>query len=243
MGFVDHKIQAPLRKQPANKSAIKSWPPGQQYFVDFEFLHYSTGDYSRPNPATDQIITSVDGFNCYLLVVDEFSQYAWVFLCSSKEPPIDKMSAFLRVFGLAEGGVLRCDQGGELAKSEHFQSHMLKEFNYKVEPTGADIPSQNGGVECFNQTLGTMTNALLYRASLPAKYWSYALAHSIYLLNCLVHSHTKRTPYEALSGPKPDLSHLWVFGSRVCIRCTRTQCAKVDKHDFTGIFLACMATD
>jgi hypothetical protein len=47
---------------------------------------------------------------------------------------------------------------------------MLKEFNYKVEPTGADSLSQNGGVECFNQTLGTMTRALLYRASLPAEY-------------------------------------------------------------------------
>jgi hypothetical protein len=43
-----------------------------------------------------------------------------------------------------------------------------------VEPTGADSPSQNGGVEHFNQTLGTMTHALLYGASLPVEYWSYA---------------------------------------------------------------------
>jgi hypothetical protein len=71
------------------------------------------------------------------------------------------MLAFLRVFGLAKGGVLHCNQGSELAKGEHFQSHMLNEFNYKVEPTGADSPSQNGGVERFNQTLGTMTHALL----------------------------------------------------------------------------------
>jgi hypothetical protein len=109
-----------MRKQPANKSAVKSWRPGQHYFVDFGFLHSSTSEYSHPNPATDQIVTSADGFNCYLLVVDGFSCYAWVFLCSSKEPPIDKMLAFLRVFGLAKGGVLHWDQGGELAKREHF---------------------------------------------------------------------------------------------------------------------------
>jgi hypothetical protein len=120
MRFVDHKIQAPMRKQPANKSVVKSWCPEQRYFVDVGFLHSSTSDYSRPNPATDQIVTSVDGFNCYLLVMDEFSHYAWVFLCSSKEPPVEEMLAFLRVFGIAKGGVLRCDQGGELAKSEHF---------------------------------------------------------------------------------------------------------------------------
>ncbi len=185
----------------------------------------------------------MDGFNCYLLVVDEFLPYVWVFLCASKEPPIDEMSAFLRVFGLADGGVLRCDQGGELAKSTRWRLHMLKEFNYKVEPTGADSPSQNGGVERFNQMLGTMTRALLYKASLQAEYWSYALVHLVYLLNRLVHSHTKHTPYEALSGSKPNLSHLREFGSRVCVRCTGTRCAKLDRHNFRGIFLGYTATD
>ncbi len=160
--FVDHKIQAQSRKQPANKTASKSGRPGQWYFYDFGFLRSSTSDYSHPNLAFDRIVHSVDGFNCYLLVVDEFLRYAWVFLFASKKPPIDMMSAFLRVFGLADGGVLRCDQGGELAKSTRWHLHMLKEFNYKVEPTGADSPSQNGGVERFNQTLGTMTWALLY---------------------------------------------------------------------------------
>jgi hypothetical protein len=184
----------------------------------------------------------VDGFNCYLLVVDEFSRYAWVFLCASKEPPIDEMSAFLRVLGLVAGGGLQCDQGGELAKSTRWCLHMLKEFNYKVEPTGADSPSQNGGVERFNQTLGTMTRAFLYGASLPAEYWSYELVHLVYLLNHLVHSHTKRTPYEALSRSKSDLSHLQVFGSRVCVRRTVTRRARLDRHDFHGIFLGYTAT-
>jgi hypothetical protein len=113
---------------------------------------------------------------------------------------------------------------------------MLKEFNYKVEPTGADSPSQNGGVEIFNQMLGTMTRTLLYGASLPAEYWSYELVYLAYLLNRLVHSHRKCTLYEALSGSKPDLSHLRVFGFRVCVRRTGTQCAKLDRHDFRGIF-------
>ncbi len=115
--FVDHNIQAQLHKQPANKTASKSGCPGQWYFCDFGFLRSSTSDYSHPNPETDRIVHLVDGFNCYLLVADEFARYAWVFLCASKEPPIEEMSAFLRVFGLADGGVLQCDQGSEHAKS------------------------------------------------------------------------------------------------------------------------------
>jgi hypothetical protein len=88
-----------------------------------------------------------------------------------------------------------------------------------------------------------MTRAILYGASLPAEYWSYALVHLVYLLNQLVHSRTKRTPYEALSGTKPDLSHLRVFGSRVCVRHTGTRCAKLDRHNFRGIFLGYTTTD
>ncbi len=30
---------------------------------------------------------------------------------------------------------------------------MINEFNYIVEPTGSDSPSQNGGAEIYNGTL------------------------------------------------------------------------------------------
>jgi hypothetical protein len=119
---------------------------------------------------------------------------------------------------------------------------MLKNFNYIIKPMGADSPSQNGGV-CFNQTLGTMTRCLLYGASLPATYWAYALVHAVYLLNRLIHSRTKRTPYKVWWGTQPDLSHLRVFGSRVCVKRTGHRCSKLDRHDFSGIFLGFTATD
>ncbi len=67
--------------------------------------------------------------------MDELSCYCWVFLCSSKEPPIDEVSTFLDIFGRDNGGVIRCNQGGELAKSNAFVSTMLKNFNYAIEPT------------------------------------------------------------------------------------------------------------
>jgi hypothetical protein len=182
--------------------------------MDFGFMRSSTSDFSCPNLATDRVgvVRSLDVFNSYLLIVDELSRYCWFFLYLSKEPTIDEVSAFLDIFGRNIGGIIRCNQGGELAKLNAFVSIMLKIFNYVIEPTGADSPSQNGGFERFNQTLGTMTRCLLYGASLPARYWSYALVHAVYLLNCLIHSRTKCTPYEVWWGTQPDLSHLWFFG-------------------------------
>ena len=71
------------------------------------------------------------------------------------------MSVFLSTFGLQEGGVIRCDQGGELARSKEFCTCMLQDYQYKIEPTGVDSPLQNGGVEQFNQTIGAKTRGLL----------------------------------------------------------------------------------
>ena len=42
---------------------------------------------------------------------------------------------------------------------------------------------------------------------------------------------------------KPDLSHLKVFGSRVCVKRSGDRQGKLDRNDFTGIFLGFTATD
>jgi hypothetical protein len=60
------------------------------------------------------------------------------------------------------------------------QSHALidmalTEFGYKVEPTGADSPSQNGQAEKWNNVFAVTTCALLYGAALAPKYWLAAL--------------------------------------------------------------------
>ncbi len=88
-----------------------------------------------------------------------------------------------------------------------------------------------------------LTCILLYGSSLPATFWSSALLHSIYLHNRLVHQDTGVTPFEHYHGHKPDLSSLKVSGSRVCVKRSGDRCGKLDRNDFTGIFLGYTATD
>jgi len=128
----------------------------------------------------------------------------------------------MKKFGIGNG-VIRTDQGGELARSAAYRELMLNTFGYVVEPTGADSPSQNGGAEIYNNTLAVKTRTLLYGTGLPAKFWSIALLHSVYLHNRLVHSATNKTPYEGWYGRKPDITHLKTFGSRVCVKRTRSR--------------------
>jgi hypothetical protein len=73
MRYIDHKVQACIRKRCSCKTASKATKPRQCFYVNFGFMQASTSNYSKPNPEIDRIVTSVDGFTSYLLVVDKFS--------------------------------------------------------------------------------------------------------------------------------------------------------------------------
>jgi hypothetical protein len=241
--FIDWKEEARIQKQAALRSAERTTESRRRFYMDFGFMRASTSNFSRPNTKRDRVVLSYDGYSAYLLVVDEASRYAWVFLTQSKTPPVDIIDAFLSRFGHAHGGSIRTDQGGELARSFALSDMVLRSHKYTVEPTGADSPSQNGAVEIYNNKLAVRTRTLLYGAGLPAKYWSSALLHSVYLHNRLVHKVTKKTPFEGFYGDKPDIGHLKLFGSRVCVKRSGTRRSKLDRHDFKGIFLGYSATD
>jgi len=151
--FVTHKEQARIRKQPVGSDPEQACLPGQRFSMDFGFMRASSSDYSSPNIATDRVVESFDGYVAYLIIVDEASKFVWIFLRKSKEPPIDLVSHFLQMYGRRTGGVIRCDQGGELARSADFRNTMMEKHLYVVEPTGADSPSQNAGAEKWNDTL------------------------------------------------------------------------------------------
>jgi hypothetical protein len=65
----------------------------------------------------------------------------------------------------------------------------------------------------------------------------------VYLHNRLVHNETRMTPFESYYGQKPDLSSLKVFGSRECVKRSSDRSGKLDRNNFTGIFLGYTATD
>ena len=212
--------------------------------MDFGFMRASNTNYTRPNLQSDRVVHSYDGYNSYLLVVDDKSAMTWVFLTRSKEPPLTIVRLFLQTFGRPDGGfMIRCDQGGELGRSPAFVTMCAEEFRYYVEPTGADSASQNGQAEKWNDVFAITTRALLYGAALGPSYWSAALLHGVYLHNRRVHSRTGRTPFESWWGSRPNLRYLKLFGSRVCVKQTGDRRAKLDKHDFTGLFLGYTSTD
>ncbi len=94
--MIDLKEQAYIRKQAAGRTAECIPTCGAEFFMDFAFMRALTEDYKWPNKATDQIVTSYDGYSSHLVIVDSTSRRVWAFLTKSYDPPIDILWAFLK---------------------------------------------------------------------------------------------------------------------------------------------------
>ena len=157
-----------MQRQAAGRAVERTLEVGRRFYMDFGFIRASTSDYSKPNKSIDRVEDSWDGYSSYLLIVDEASRYIWVFLTKSKEPPLDIIDTFLTRFGHRNGGSVRSDQGGELARSFAYSDLLLRKHKYVVEPTGADSPSQNGAVEIYNAKLAVLVRSSLVPACLQS---------------------------------------------------------------------------
>ena len=118
--YIDSKEEARVQRQAAGRAVERTSEVGRRFYMDFGFMWALSSDYTKPNKTLDRVVDSWDGYSLYLLIVDEASQYIWVFLTKSKEPPLDIIDTFLDLFGHRNGGSISSDQGGELARSFRF---------------------------------------------------------------------------------------------------------------------------
>jgi hypothetical protein len=214
---------------------------GQHLHMDFGFVR---GKDWHTKDKDGRKVTSIDGFNSYLLIIDRASRYLWIFLAKSKHPPLKPVSRILEAYGKAHGHkTVWTDLGGELARSSAFRD-LIMENGYSLETTGAHSSFQNALAERPHRDLANIMRSLLYNANMGPEYWSFALTHAVYLKNRWPHRTLSKemTPYQALTGKIPDLSHLRVFGARVYGLAKPKRWAKLDDITFSGRFLTFTAT-
>ena len=71
--------------------------PFQRVQIDFGFVKYKSSD------GTGKLLRIRQGYGSYLLVIDEYTRYIWIFLTKTKEPPIDVVDQFMINYKLSEG--------------------------------------------------------------------------------------------------------------------------------------------
>jgi hypothetical protein len=103
---------------------------------------------------------------------------------------------------------------------DKFSEHLRKAGTVR-RLTVHDTPEYNGVAERFNRTAIEKVRALLHDSGLPLFLWGEALHHVVYLKNrTWTKSSPGGTPYEILTGKKPDLSDLHPWGTRVFVHDT-----------------------
>jgi hypothetical protein len=111
---------------------------------------------------------------------------------------------------------MRVDNGKELVNDEVKQ--FCAEEGITIETSAPYSPSQNGVAERFNRTLMELVRAMLIAKGLPPFLWDEAVSHATFIRNRSPTRALKgKTPYEAWTGKKPDVSHFREFGCDVWV--------------------------
>ncbi|KAM1505772.1 hypothetical protein ACFXTO_001721 [Malus domestica] len=156
---------------------------------------------------------SISGYKYYVLFVDEFTKYTWLFPLKLKSEVYSVFVNFKTCVENLVGNkikVLRSDSGGEFISS-CFNSFLLQ-HGILHQYSCLHTPEQNGCVERKHRHLTETARTLLTASKVPHQFWVEAFSTAMYLINRLPISGLDKSPWELLFHKLPDYSKLKVFG-------------------------------
>ncbi len=157
---------------------------------------------------------SLGGAKYFLTFIDDKSRHTWVYVLKQKSEVFQKFIEWKAMVEKSTGQkmqVLRTDNGGEYT-SDEFRRYLRGE-GIKHELTVPKTPQQNGVAERTNRTIVETARCMLMEAKLPRKFWAEAVSTAVYLRNrSPTNAVEGMTPQESLTGEKPKVDNLRVFG-------------------------------
>ena len=162
-------------------------------------------------------IQSSTGFKYYLVLVDEFTKFTWVYLLKHKSDTLQVFTDFHAMiqtqFSLPLQ-VLRTDCGGEFTSNKFNQLCATKGIVHQV--SCPHTPQQNDVAERKHRHLIQCALALLSESSLPMSHWHYAVLIAAHVINRLPTPNLSyKSPWEVLFNTSPDLIHLKIGRAHV----------------------------
>ncbi|KAJ9566937.1 hypothetical protein OSB04_002903 [Centaurea solstitialis] len=159
-------------------------------------------------------ITSVSGIKYYVLFLDHFSHFLWVYPLREKSDVFSKFlhfRAYVKNHFKCEIQSFQCDHGGEF-DNRHFHSLFDQNgitFRFSCPRTS----QQNRMSERMIRTINNVIRTLLFHAHLPPTYWVEALHMATHLLNLTPSTSIQNEiPFTKLFQKPPSYTHLRVFG-------------------------------
>lgn len=157
-------------------------------------------------------VLSIDKKLYYVIFVDHYTKYMWLYTVKHKNE------------------VLSLFQQYQMLVEKHFQTKILSFYTDgggEFQGMGSYLASQGiehlmsppytpqrvALAERHHRQIIETAKTLLYEASLPSEFWSFACSHATYLINRLpTQENPHSSPYESLFQCPPDYTKLRVFG-------------------------------
>ncbi|KAK1683597.1 hypothetical protein QYE76_044445 [Lolium multiflorum] len=213
-----------LKKKHPIKSIVTTSRPLELLHLDlFGPSHYDT----------------LGGSKYGLVIVDDYSRYSWVFLLKSKDETHREFITFAKKAQRtyeSEIKAIRTDNGTE------FKNYTMQEFvddeGIKHEFSAPYTPQQNGVVERKNRTIIEMARTMLSELNSPHNFWGEAISTAVHYSNRLfLRPLHNKTPYELLTGNKPNVMYIRVFGCKCLVKNNKGKLGKFETRTIEGIFV------
>ncbi|KAJ4753743.1 hypothetical protein LUZ62_088148 [Rhynchospora pubera] len=205
-----------------NSSSVSSFP--------LELVH---SDVWGPSP-----IVSNNGFRYYVIFIDDFSRFTWIYFLKCKSDVLHVFTRFkAQVENLFETSIktLRTDGGTEYKP-------ITNAFPQLVHQTSCPYtPQQNGVSERKHRHIIELALSIMSNANIPTTQWDEIFSSIVYIINCLP-SHNSAIPYITLFNKQPNYSLLRILGC-ACFPYTRPYNAnKLDLRALTCVFIGYSTT-
>ncbi|KAK1650547.1 hypothetical protein QYE76_068352 [Lolium multiflorum] len=213
-----------LKKKHPIKSIVTTSRPLELLHLDlFGPSHYDT----------------LGGSKYGLVIVDDYSRYSWVFLLKSKDETHREFITFAKKAQRtyeSEIKAIRTDNGTE------FKNYTMQEFvddeGIKHEFSAPYTPQQNGVVERKNRTIIEMARTMLSEFNSPHNFWGEAISTAVHYSNRLfLRPLHNKTPYELLTGNKPNVMYIRVFGCKCLVKNNKGKLGKFETRTIEGTFV------
>jgi hypothetical protein len=174
-----------------------------------------------------------------LLVVDNYSQYAWVFFLEEKG----------ETFGIVRDHVLRLknerhddtirairsDNGSEFRNSRF--EKFCHDLGLEQQFSSPYTPPKNGVVETTNRTLCEMARTMLDEHRTLRRFWAEVVNTACYVSNkTYLRVYKKKTCYELMHSRIPKVSYFHIFGCKCFILKKGKMLDKFEARSVDGIF-------
>ncbi|KAJ0615408.1 putative RNA-directed DNA polymerase [Helianthus annuus] len=182
-------------------------------------------------------VASFYGHRYFLLYVDHYTRYMWLFPLKQKS---DVFTTFKQFHSMAERQfkthlkAVQTDWGGEFRNSASF----FKTLGIIHRLSCPHTSEQNGFIERRHRHVVETGLTVLAQSGVPMRFWNFAFERAAYLISRMpsrTSSHI--SPLEQLFHHKPDLSFLRVFGCQCFPHLRPYNSHKMDFRSLPCIFL------